>query len=171
MKTIKIIFFALFVIAAQTGIAQVKTEKFKVSGECGMCKNKIEKAAKTAGATYALWNENTKELTVKYNSESANKARIQQGIAQTGYDTPGYKATEEAYNSLHACCKYERTGNTGVAETCCSGTSCTKEECKTCCADGKCTNGGACCKDGKCTKPAQQVLGIQVIDKACCKKS
>ena len=81
-----------------------KKESFKVDGACGMCKKKIEKAAKDAGATYALWNTDSKMLVVKYNSSSSNTAKIQQKIAGVGYDTPKFKATDEAYNSLHECC-------------------------------------------------------------------
>ena len=52
-----------------------------------MCKKKIETAAKDAGATYALWNEESKELTVKYKSTSTNTAKIEKQIADVGYDT------------------------------------------------------------------------------------
>ncbi|MFA5818076.1 MAG: hypothetical protein WC854_02210 [Bacteroidales bacterium] len=58
MKPIKLFFAIVLLIAfganssAQTGAktsAQQKTESFKVWGNCGMCKNRIEKAAKTEG--------------------------------------------------------------------------------------------------------------------------
>src|SRR5215204_2376365 len=139
MKTIKFFLLsALFIILAQAGFAQEKTEKIKVSGECGMCKGKIEKAAKGAGATYALWDVDAKELTVKYNSSSSNSAKIQQSVAAAGYDTEKVKAADEAYNKLHSCCKYERTA--APAESCCN-------------ADGTCKNADqGCCKDGKCAK-------------------
>ncbi len=152
MKTFKLILSAIFFLAfSYTVTAQEKTEKFKVSGNCGMCKNKIEKAAKAAGATYALWDEDSKELEVKFESSSTNAAKIQQKIAETGYDNAGFKATNEAYDKLHGCCKYDRETATAAA-SCCEGGKCTKEECKTCCADGKCTKGMECCADGKCAK-------------------
>ena len=60
---------------AMAGFAQLaKTENLKVSGECGMCKKKIEKAAKEGGASYALWDVDTKILTIKYNSATTNTA-------------------------------------------------------------------------------------------------
>ena len=83
-----------------------------MSGECGTCKKKIETAAKKAGATYALWNVDSKELTVKYNSTTTNSAKIQKTIADAGYDTQDFKASDKAYNSLDGCCQYERTTNT-----------------------------------------------------------
>ncbi len=78
MKTLKIFLLSsAFVIFAQVGFAQVKSETLKVAGECGMCKKKIETAAKSAGATYTVWDEDSKELKVKYNSKSSNAAKSQ----------------------------------------------------------------------------------------------
>lgn len=104
-----IILSLLFVSIASFGFAQTKTETLKVSGECGSCKKKIESAAKKAGATYAVWDVDSKELTIKYNSTSTNNAKIQKAIADVGYDTPDFKATDEAYNKLDGCCQYDRT--------------------------------------------------------------
>jgi hypothetical protein len=147
MKTFKLIIFStLFFALSQNLTAQNTNDKFKVAGECGMCKKKIETAAKSAGATYAAWNADTKELEVKYNSSSSNAAKIQKSIAAVGYDTPKYRATDEAYENLHECCKYDRTAAT---ENCCADGKCTKcDSCK----DGKCEKQGDCCKDGNCTK-------------------
>jgi copper chaperone CopZ len=102
-----------FVLASTVsiGFAQEKTETLKVAGECGTCKKKIETAAKKAGASYAVWNMDSKELTIKYNSTSANSAKIQKAVADAGYDTPDYKATDEAYDKLDGCCQYERTAD------------------------------------------------------------
>lgn len=165
MKTLKFLVpFVLLISFAQFGIAQSKKETFKVAGACGMCKTKIENAAKSAGATYALWNTDTKELIVKYNSTSSNTAKIQQTIANVGYDTPNFKATDEAYNNLHECCKYDRTI---LAANCCDKADC--------CKDGKCTAGAECCKqgdascciDGKCKHEAHAKSAGQT----CCKKA
>jgi len=108
MKSLLLSF--LLIAITSFGYAQTKSETLKVSGECGSCKKKIEAAAKKAGASYAVWDVDSKELTVKYNSTSTNSAKIQQAIANVGYDTPEFKATEEAYNKLDDCCQYERTG-------------------------------------------------------------
>lgn len=116
MKMLKLsLLSTLFVLFAQLGFAQTKTETFKVLGECGSCKKKIETAAKSAGADYAVWNKSSKFITVKYNSTSTDQAKIQQAIAGAGYDTPEYKATDDAYNNLDDCCKYDRTASTKKA--------------------------------------------------------
>ena len=151
MKTFKI--FSAIVICSFIGSSvfaqKTKTETFKVSGNCGMCEATIEKAAKSAGASYAEWNKDTKVITVKYNSTSSNLAKIQKGIADAGYDNVGVKATTESYNKLHACCQYEREESNQAKASCCD----TEKEGMAkmdCCKDGKCTkeghNGKDCCK-------------------------
>ena len=171
MKTLKIFSTVLIccAIATSSFAQKTKTETFKVSGNCGMCEAKIEKAAKSAGASYASWNKDTKVITVKYNSTSSNLAKIQQSIADAGYDNAGAKATNEAYNKLHACCQYDRA-ESNQAKTCCDNAKCSKEDCNgtDCCKDGKCDmqacKDAGCCKDGKCD------MAI-CSEKGCCKKS
>ena len=142
MKTLKIfsILFICSAIATTSFGQKTKTETFQVSGNCGMCEAKIEKAAKDAGATYAEWNKDTKIITVKYKSSNSNLAKIQKGIADAGYDNVGATAKEETYNNLHGCCKYDRTLQSTSAN----------ESKMDCCKDGKCTkeghDGKDCCK-------------------------
>lgn len=143
MKTLQLIIISFLFISA-TSFAQTKTEKIKVSGECGMCKKTIESAAKKAGASYAVWDVDTKELTVKYASSSSNSAKIEKAVAEKGYDTQHVKATNEAYDKLHGCCKYERTGET---TSCCDDKKCAEEKCM---KDGKCTHDMSCCKEAGC---------------------
>ena|SRR5688572_213101 len=160
MKTFKNLFFStLFILFATIGSAQTKTETIKVSGECGMCKSKIEKAAKGAGASFAEWNVDNKVLTIKYNSTASNAAKIEKAVAEVGYDTQSMKATDEAYNKLHACCKYDR-----------SAAKNTNNVAQSCCDDTKCTHAG-CMKDGKCEKDMACCKGAECATKDCCKKS
>jgi mercuric ion binding protein len=155
MKTIiSFLFSFALLVLSTTAFAQVKKETFKVAGECGMCQKKIEKAAKKAGASFASWNTESKILTVRYNSSSSNTAKIQKGIAAVGYDTPKYKATDDAYDNLDGCCKYDRAGKEQAA--CCESASCKESACM---KDGKCAPGMSCCKDSGCS------------EKSCCKKS
>ena len=64
------------VLATASFAQKTKTETILVSGNCGMCKSTIEKAAKTAGVKEASWDVDAKVLTVKYNSPSTNTALI-----------------------------------------------------------------------------------------------
>lgn len=157
MKTLRIFpLVTLFISIASFSFAQKsKTETFKVAGECGMCKKKIEKAAKEAGATEAVWNQESKMLKVTYASATTNTAAIQQKIAGVGYDTPQYKSTDEAYNKLDACCQYERE-SAKAKMACCSETCDMK--------DGKCADKAVCAQKG-CCKDAKACE-----EKGCCKE-
>ena len=85
-----------------------KTETIKVWGNCGSCKKHIEKAAKSAGATTALWNEDSKQLKLSYNTSKTSSTKIQQAIADAGYDTQDIKGSDAAYGKLDKCCSYDR---------------------------------------------------------------
>jgi len=170
MKTLKTFsFVAIFMALATISFAQkAKTETIPVSGNCGMCKSKIEKAAKTAGAADAKWDVDAKMLTVKYTSSTTNAAKIQNAVAAVGYDTRDVKATNESYDKLHGCCKYERTTDV-KKEACCT------DKCEM--KDGKCTDmsackdKGCCGSDGVCKDAAGcNHEGGHDTKAACCKK-
>lgn len=111
MKTLYFFLLSIaFSFIASTGFAQTKTETFAVSGECKMCKKKIETAAKAAGASYAVWDVDSKQIKIKYDAGTVTTAAIQQRIADAGYDTPTVKASDAAYDGLDDCCKYQRAG-------------------------------------------------------------
>jgi mercuric ion binding protein len=127
MKTIK--FIATAILAVTTSVftfaqtsqnASSKTETIKVSGNCDMCKSKIEKAAKIDGVSKAEWNKDTKVLTLAYNPSSVTSDAVQKSIAAVGYDTEKFKATDAAYKSLPSCCQYDRKGSSskGTSESC-----------------------------------------------------
>lgn len=79
----------------------------EVDGVCLMCKDRIEKASiKTKGVKSAVWNVNTHELKLIFDERKTDLNTIQSNIAAVGHDTKEIKATEEAYNSVHACCRY-----------------------------------------------------------------
>ena len=112
MKIVSII--AAMILSINFSFAQstVKKENIKVWGNCGMCKSKIEKSAKQAGAKSADWNEDSKILKVSYAADKTSNAKIQQAIAKTGYDTQDFTADNSAYEKLHGCCQYDRKKDT-----------------------------------------------------------
>lgn len=86
-----------------------KTVSFAVAGKCDMCKKRIDTAAKAIpGVLEASWNVESKELTVKLNPEKTNADAIQKAVAAVGHDTKAFKAADETYEKLHACCNYTR---------------------------------------------------------------
>ncbi|MFK8059373.1 MAG: heavy-metal-associated domain-containing protein [Polaribacter sp.] len=114
----KIIFvFSLMLIGFTTQSQEVKKNKnakisFEVDGICGMCKKRIETAAlKTKGVKFAIWNVKTHQLNLIMDERKTDVTTVQKNILKVGHDVIGLdksklEATEEAYNSVHPCCKY-----------------------------------------------------------------
>lgn len=89
--------------------ANIQHEEFKVSGNCGMCEETIETAAKAlAGVNEADWSQETKMIHVSFNSDKIKLSEIHKAIAKVGYDTELERADDEVYNNLHGCCQYTR---------------------------------------------------------------
>lgn len=102
--------FTIFVFStfAQDTSTEVK-EKFKVYGNCEMCKKTIDAAAKSVdGVKSAKWNIEAKTIMVKFDSSKTDLDAIKKAIANAGYDTEEFRAKDETYNALHNCCKYDR---------------------------------------------------------------
>ncbi|RFM27487.1 heavy-metal-associated domain-containing protein [Deminuibacter soli] len=109
MQFIKIFLLAACTLFSVSIFAQgVKTETFKVQGNCGSCKKHIETAAKGPGVTKAEWNKDTKVFTLVYDPAKTNSDAVQKKIAAVGYDTEKYKGDDKAYAALDECCQYER---------------------------------------------------------------
>ena len=149
MKTLNIyaaLLFSIFAINFSFAQTAVKKETIKVWGNCGMCKKVIEKSAKSAGATTASWNEDSKDLKVSYAVNKTSGTKIQEAIARSGYDTQDLTADNKAYSKLPGCCQYDRKKDAaGVTKM-------------KCCSNEKCDKTAASCKDMQCCK-----------DKTCCK--
>ena len=80
---------------------------FKVDGKCTMCKDRIEKTAKSVeGVKKANWNVDSHKLAIKYHKDKVNKSKVHKVIAKAGHDTEKQQASEKAYASLPSCCKY-----------------------------------------------------------------
>lgn len=86
------------------------TTKFKVWGNCGKCKIRIEKSLKIKGVKKAEWNMDTKLLSVTFNPKQINITQIHEKILSTGHDTSEYFTETKLYKKLPACCKYIRDG-------------------------------------------------------------
>ena len=111
-KMVMAIFGLVFSLGLFASPAVDSSASIKVFGNCGMCKSRIEKAAKAAGASVAVWNDETKMLDLKFNVKKTDLDKIEQKVVATGHDTEKYKATDEAYNKLPGCCLY-RDSETG----------------------------------------------------------
>lgn len=97
-------------ITEQTITNQVASTEttFGVRGNCGMCKNTIEKAVNSIdGVTSAEWDKLKKQINVSYDESKTNLNAIHKAIANSGYDTDKVMGSESAYKNLPACCKYD----------------------------------------------------------------
>jgi Cu(I)/Ag(I) efflux system membrane fusion protein len=78
-----------------------------VQGLCEMCKDRIEKAAKSVnGVTSASWDIKTKQLHLDFDPAKTSVDAVAKAIAKAGHDTDRYKADKATYDALPACCKY-----------------------------------------------------------------
>ncbi|WP_418638326.1 heavy-metal-associated domain-containing protein [Winogradskyella sp.] len=106
MKKI-ILMFTLLVTTITFAQDKNKKASIEVDGVCGMCKERIEKAAiRTKGVKSAVWSVDTHELKLIFDERKTDVKTISKKVASVGHDTKEIKATKEEYNSIHPCCKY-----------------------------------------------------------------
>ncbi len=80
---------------------------FNVSGNCDMCKDRIETAAKAVdGVLSASWEADKQLLHLQFDPGKTSADAVQKAIAAVGHDTEKYKAPDAAYNELPECCLY-----------------------------------------------------------------
>jgi len=80
-----------------------------VQGLCEMCKDRIEKAAKSvSGVTSASWDVKTKQLHLNFDPSKTTVDAVAKVIAKAGHDTDKFKADQATYDALPACCKYRK---------------------------------------------------------------
>jgi mercuric ion binding protein len=81
---------------------------FGVRGNCGMCKNTIEKAANAVeGVGNATWDVDQKKIEVSFDETKTDAMAIHNAIAASGYDTEKVAGDLAAYDGLPGCCKYD----------------------------------------------------------------
>ncbi len=105
MKTTKYIIITLLVTISQLAIAKSVVKEFKVEGQCGECKERIEKALDLPGISFATWDVDSKILTVRFNDSKYTENEIHTIISKLGYATAKLEANKEAENKLPKCCR------------------------------------------------------------------
>ena len=104
----------LLVLTGFASQAQEKKNKnakyaIEVNGNCEQCKKRIEKAAYAVpGVKSAVWGIDDHQLRLILNEEKTSAAAVEKAVAKAGHDTETEKASQQAYDNLHSCCKYER---------------------------------------------------------------
>jgi len=95
------IFLALSVYGQKKDTVMITT-----SAQCGMCKERIEKAmAYERGVVKSELDLSDKVLTVVYKTRKTGPDKIRKAVSQVGYDADDVKANERVYSKLPACCK------------------------------------------------------------------
>ncbi|WP_396591585.1 heavy-metal-associated domain-containing protein [Allomuricauda sp. R78024] len=97
------------ILISAIGFAQDKNKKvaFEVDGKCEMCKMRIEKAAlDVTGVKYATWDIPSHQLSLVVDERKTDPMKIKTALVAAGHDTKELKATKEAYDKIHPCCKY-----------------------------------------------------------------
>lgn len=146
-KIINVLFLLVLITAYGQEKSKSKVVEVKVSGLCEMCKARIEKAAfKVKGVKSAEWNVDEKLLHLIINEHKTDVLTVQNKMASIGHDTEAVLATDDAYNGLHNCCKYDRELKP----------NCEKDCDKPCCKD-KAEKTASCCatKEKKATTSCQ----------------
>ncbi|MDD4190007.1 MAG: ATPase [Mangrovibacterium sp.] len=112
MKIVRNTFLLFFCIVFSVSLfadekkKKVTTIEFSVSGVCDMCEKRIENAALIKGVKMAEWDKHEQKIKVVYRPDKTDEGTIHRAIAKVGHDTDKVKASAEAYNKLHECCKY-----------------------------------------------------------------
>lgn len=96
---------------------QDSTTTLHVAGNCGMCKKRIENAAKLPGVSAATWNEDTQKLNLTYNNKKSTLEDIKKSIAHVGHDVENLRGDDKAYAELHECCLYPRLESSNALPT------------------------------------------------------
>ena len=109
-KSITTLLAIIFFISVS---AQKKVNiEFGVSAVCSMCEDRIEAAYDVKGIVMADYDLNKKKLHIVYKTNVfTDILDVHRIAANAGHDTDKIKATNEAYSSLHHCCKYREATN------------------------------------------------------------
>lgn len=103
---LSIIFISVSAIAQKKGVV---TEHYKVLGNCGSCKKRIETAAFIKGVKRVEWDKHSKDLTLTYDQSKVSAEDVMKSIAKVGHESDLAKvsADDPAYKKLPTCCAYK----------------------------------------------------------------
>jgi cation transport ATPase len=112
----------MFVGVKKKKKTKLDTIQIKTSGQCGMCKERIEKVmVYEKGVKTADYDETTAVVTVIYNAQKTTPETLRKAITVVGHDADDQLADPKAYAKLPTCCKKpedrnQHTGHTGKCE-------------------------------------------------------
>ena len=100
--------FCFFAVTA-CSTAETRTAKINVpTAQCMVCANKIEKALKKVdGVEEVDVDMDIKVVNVTYDAKRTDTMKLEQAIAQAGYQANQAPADSAAYAGLPGCCKIQ----------------------------------------------------------------
>ena len=109
MKSTYFLIFSLTLglFSCKTGSPE-KTVTFKVWGNCEKCKSVVEASCTVDGVIEKDWKIESTLITVTFDTTKISLERIQQLIANSGYDNDKFFGDDYAYYKLPDCCQYDR---------------------------------------------------------------
>lgn len=88
--------------------AALRKSEILVSGNCDMCKARIEAAAlSNSKVQSAIWDSESKRLSLVMNT-NIDKETIGKLIAEVGHDNEYVKSIDKVYDELPPCCLYRK---------------------------------------------------------------
>lgn len=103
---------ALAIISLSFGcksqLENAKTTVVPISGNCGMCEERIENAGFEKKVSEVDWDKESKMATITFDSIKTQTDNILKKIALAGHDSERFLAPDDVYNNLHGCCQYDR---------------------------------------------------------------
>ena len=106
------ILLAVLVNFSSCGILLSKDKKthtsFTVSGDCDMCKARIENALDRPGILTAYWSKEEQKVFITYRNDKFEEIQLHNIIAMVGHDTEKVKSDNVVYNNLPPCCHYRK---------------------------------------------------------------
>lgn len=77
-------------------LADVKAERIKIKIEKTHIEEVVEVAGTVEGVIETSWDEETGELEIVFKQDETSLQEIEKTISEAGFDTPNYKAQEDA---------------------------------------------------------------------------
>lgn len=111
MKKLITLAICLFAIASFAQENKSKSQKaaIHVSGNCEHCQKRIVTTALSQkGVKYATWNRSSKQLSLIFDARKIDLTDIHKAISEAGHDTKLFQASNQVYEDLPECCKYDR---------------------------------------------------------------
>lgn len=94
--------------SAQTSVSTgLQAQSIPVSGKCGMCKSRIERAVnRLEGVKNAVYDLDSQTLQFQLEGSQTTVEQVRAAVVAAGHDSGDIKVSDAVYQKLPPCCKY-----------------------------------------------------------------